>query len=939
MLKRRLLLLAVLGLLVGSGIATIFPAGASTLPTRDRSVSAEKAEMAPMATLPDPLWHVWLDNPHYLEVPNAMWVDLIIENQGEVGGYVNWTLWVNTTQRANDTLWVDAWSEGFDTYELTANGTFAWDKGPGYYELLLEVEYYGKFFEAWSWFVVREVDLEVWLIQDYSIYEDETMPVEVHIANNGGMAKDVNWSLWVNNSKRIEHTDFHVAAISENTTFVYLTANLIYPWYRGPGYYDVYLNVSYYGKLYEAWCWFVVKEKGPFEVWIEQDYYFYSSDWLALDLHINNVGPFYRVVNASLGIDNGSGMEIVWTDMNCPILAWTDNVTYWSTLSSISSQTAWYGGSGWYEVELNVTSYGKLYQAWCWFYVDYTDPYYVSIIQDYYAEAGNQINFRMNITDAVGAPGSLNATLEAYNAQTGLFTIYTNTSFSVASFQEVILDAWWAFDQPGYYEIYLRAYSSFYAEWYYADCWIIIRDFRHDIWIDQPYYAELHEAAYFELWFNYSSIPSTMDMDQLNVTLWANDTMIYDDPSVDLTGTAYWSIPVEYSFAEPGYYDIWLRVYNTSGALWYEAWCYIWIAELEVDLWIEQEYYFDLSDPAWFDLYVVMPYNDFFYDKLNVTLLVDDSNVFNGSYLFKGEWDQFEIGAIWESFIHVDRIFLAPGYYDIELLVEYQGQVWSAWCYIWIEGEGKEGFELWIDQDTWAKVGEEVWMTFHIQSHFSHDMPAVEVKIKMEGPSTSASEILYHRTDIAMPAGFYWNYTLSYTFPASGICYVKLILWDDIRTEWSADCQWEVSDGGADDAFLDINAPEKVQVDEPFEVDAKIWAGIQGDLLVYSVALWNDNDGTLIANESASDVIPAETSRQYSFTVTLEDIGWYTVRVTADTNKGMLENKVSIQVVEELDESDFADSKSSEPSAISPGFELLALALAGAVLLGLRRRR
>ncbi|MHA2497717.1 MAG: hypothetical protein ACXAEI_19795, partial [Candidatus Hodarchaeales archaeon] len=253
MLKRRLLLLAVLTLLVGSGIATIFPTGASTLPITPRKVSAENVETTPLATSSGPIWRVWLDNPHYLEVPNSMVVNVHMENQGDVGAYANWTLWVNTTRRANGTLWMDPWMPHDLPYELTANGTFAWDKGPGYYELYLEVTHYEEVFEAWSWFVVRKKDLQVWLNQDYYIEEDETMGMEVYINNSANMPKDVNWSLWVNNSKRIEYTNYHVAANSENITTVYLTADLIYPWYTGPGYYDVYLNVSYYGELYEAW--------------------------------------------------------------------------------------------------------------------------------------------------------------------------------------------------------------------------------------------------------------------------------------------------------------------------------------------------------------------------------------------------------------------------------------------------------------------------------------------------------------------------------------------------------------------------------------------------------------------------------------------------------------------------------------------------------------
>ncbi|MFQ5978333.1 MAG: hypothetical protein ACE5OZ_09415 [Candidatus Heimdallarchaeota archaeon] len=945
MLKRQLIPLAVLCLLVGSGMVAILPTGAST-PTTTREISTEIFEMTPLAPIPDSdtsdldvmaedpkgsLWHVWLDHPHYLYVPNTMIVNIHIENLGDVTDFVNWTLWVNTTQRANAPLWVNAGTDHVSTYDLTADGTFAWDKGPGYYELLLEVDHNGERYEAWSWFVVRDAELEVWLVQDYYIEENDSMSMEVHIANNGTMAKDVNWSLWVNNTKRVGYTDFQVDAKFENTTFVPLTANLTYPWYKGVGYYDVYLNVSYYGKLYEAWCWFIVREKKmDLEVWIEQEYFFYSGALFTLELHMNNSGPG-DWVNVTLEINDVLNRSLT----NAWLPGWGDNVTFPILYADFSS--SWYSGSGYYYVELNVSRNGELYQAWCYFYIDSSDELYVSIIQDYYYDVGESVEFKMNITNMTPSSDWINATMTVWNALTGYFTFYVDSGIWITSYEEWTDSAWWTFDAPGYYEIYLDVYNVTSGWWYGADCWVVIRDFSHDIWIDQPYYAELHEQANFELWFEYDSIPLTMN--SLNVTLWANDTVIYQDLALDLSGTASWYIPTQYSFTQAGYYDIWLRVYNNTGFLWYEVWCYIWVAELEIDLWIEQDYYFGENDLAWVNLYVEMPYNDFFYDDLNVTLLADGSKIFNGLYPFDGASNTFLIGAISESYIFVDRIFLAPGYHDIELLVEYQGQFWSAWCYIWKEGyiEGEGGFELWIDQETTSTVGEEQWMTFNIRSNFTHDMPAVTVKISIDGPP--GTTILYNNPSVSIDAGSWWKHSLSYVFSESGAWAVNLLLIDDIGVEWHAYCDWQVYEEGETDAFVGINAPDFVKVDEPFEVDAKIFAGAFGDLFVYNATLAYV-DGKQIAFESIDDTIPAGTSRQYSFTVTISDLGGYVFQITVETNKGLLEEHFDIEVVEELPESSGSkDSESDVPTTTTPGFEILILVLAGGVLLGLRRRR
>lgn len=639
-----------------------------------------------------PLWRVWLDNPHYLDAPNVMDVDVHIENQGDVGDYVNWTLWVNTTtQRANGTLWVDAWTDNNSTYYLTANGTYLWDKGPGYYELLLEVEYYDQSFEAKSWFIVREVELEVWLVQDYYIEENDSVIMEVHIANSGDNIQDVNWSLWVNNTKRVGYTDFQVDANSENITFVPLTANLTYPWYKGPGYYDVYLNVSYHGKLYEAWCWFwVYGWDERVEVIIDFNSKindnlitnYFEDPWEPIEIFptVDNLG-LKNITIDSWEVHLNSTPEYSNTT--------NFNITAGNFYSWMVNLTLDVWGVGYYEVELWVnTTSSHTYYAWCGFYVWTSAPpiYWLTINQStwdaYYVALGESAAYNLTIEYYDFTSDTVNLSLFIDNVE-----VWNQTNRAIAPW-----DIQWelrstVFNATGYYNLTFRLDSYYWGSWEVSSWLIVYDDWFIEAWIEQDYWTWLGAEAWFGLNLETDN-PRNINLGPLNVTAWANGTQMYANDSIEFAGNSVsqsWWMDIYWNFTAVGYYDI-LLIVEWGGWYW-EAYCWIIVEEIALEVWIDQPYYWDMDNPVPFDLYVQTT-SDSFNNYLKVTLLANGSEIFyNPAILFDGYWDRFYIALIWEDFIPVDQSFAVPGYYDIELLVEYQGRVWSAWCYILIFGK------------------------------------------------------------------------------------------------------------------------------------------------------------------------------------------------------------------------------------------------------------
>ncbi len=117
-----------------------------------------------------------------------------------------------------------------------------------------------------------------------------------------------------------------------------------------------------------------------------------------------------------------------------------------------------------------------------------------------------------------------------------------------------------------------------------------------------------------------------------------------------------------------------------------------------------------------------------------------------------------------------------------------------------------EFFDLWIEQEYSALVGEYKWMYFYIDSHFAHDMN-VSIKIEITGPN--GTEILYQVVDYFFPAFDFWMMSLEYTFNYTGLYDVRLSLADDIPVVWEEFCRWEVTTHA--DEYFDLTIVQEYE--------------------------------------------------------------------------------------------------------------------------------
>ncbi|MHA1974962.1 MAG: hypothetical protein ACTSW1_18360, partial [Candidatus Hodarchaeales archaeon] len=129
-------------------------------------------------------------------------------------------------------------------------------------------------------------------------------------------------------------------------------------------------------------------------------------------------------------------------------------------------------------------------------------------------------------------------------------------------------------------------------------------------------------------------------------------------------------------------------------------------------------------------------------------------------------------------------------------------------------------YDLWIQQDFTAKIGETHEMVFYAQSYYNRDMN-VNIEIEIVRPDNSI-EILYNLTAEYIFALSSWNISHSYTFNIAGHYDVKFTLTDDLGTVWKTQCYWEI----AEDEYINLWINQ--------EYDAWVGETKQMDFFAYS---------------------------------------------------------------------------------------------------------
>ncbi|MHA2278129.1 MAG: PGF-CTERM sorting domain-containing protein [Candidatus Kariarchaeaceae archaeon] len=542
----------------------------------------------------------------------------------------------------------------------------------------------------------------------------------------------------------------------------------------------------------------------------------------------------------------------------------------------------------------------------------------LNIYQDNHAAIGETGYMSFDVYSNFNVSMDVNISL-ILATPSGDITLY-NQAVTLPEWGSWYDDVYYTFTEMGYYEVLLYVIDGFGREWK-TDCWWEVSEPWFDLWIWQDNYASVGDTGEMSIDIQ-SHFSTSMNVSAKVAINTPNGTeiLIYEDNSISLVALDYWYDYAYYTFTEAGHYEVIFSVSDGFG--YWETYCWweVYDEQEYLALWIHQDNYRMVNEFGWMDFTVE---NRFTTNKtVSILILLIGPN---GETLLANETVFLDSWNRW--YFYTEYLFIDPGYYDVVLLVtdHSTSRVWEYWCWWEIhDGTTNGGYELFIDQEYNAKVGETKWMHFKAQSHFGHDMPSVIIKIRMEDP-TGYTELLLE-VEVSINANSVWEIDLNYTFTQVGAYIVHFELYDDIRNEWYTNCEWMVKEPGPG---IYVDGPASVDVDETFTIKGSVYSGFEYELHIKNVTLAWEN-GTVIETVNVSRVIPQDSYSDSYFNVSIPVSGEYTFLITADTSKGLLEANYSVKVG--IIDDNTTDPERDTNPILTPGFEsifgLLALFIA-----------
>jgi hypothetical protein len=546
---------------------------------------------------------------------------------------------------------------------------------------------------------------------------------------------------------------------------------------------------------------------------------------------------------------------------------------------------------------------------------DYFDLY---ILQDCCAAVDETVWIGIDIYSYFSINKSINVTVFMYTPSGGEDLLYSQGT-NISAWGYFYHDIYYTFRDTGQYEVKLIVIDETGKEWI-RHCWWDVSYPWMDVWIEQDNYASVGEigSMWLDIFSHYSS-EKIVSVEVMLILPNETDIQIYFNDYVNISAFDSWYTEILYTFTEVGHYEVIAHV--SDGYDVWKAFCWWEVYEGEyLALWIYQDYYRNVNETGLMDFVVQNRYS--INKSLDVEIII--LAPFGEEHLLPVTPIWLESGYTWT--IEYEYLFTEVGSYEVILRV-YDPMTTTEWiftCWWEIGGGQPSGYELFIDQEYEAQVGDEKWMHFKAQSNFEHDMPEVLIKIYIEDP-TGYEELIFEEV-VAINAHGVWEIDLNYTFTQVGKYKVHFNLWDDIDTLWYTDCSWIVSEGGP---YIEVDGPDYIGVNETFTIKAKVYAGSDESLHIKNITLaWLN--GTIIDFVEPDQTFPVDSFFDVYFNLTIPIRGEYTVRIAADTNQGFLETKYSLKVGIDESEDTTTEPEDDTPTIpdLTPGFEGIFVLLA-----------
>ncbi len=658
-----------------------------------------------------------------------------------------------------------------------------------------------------------------------------------------------------------------------------------------------------------------------FALWIEQENYAKVGETKNMTFFIDSFFSFGKTVNITVLLDTPTQTNFTFYQ------SWFVYISpygSWNTTLDIYFEYA-----GFYDVWFIVTDGSSNWSEWCWWEVS-DDGYFDLWVEqestafvgqekwmDFYLESyyssGKWVNITIVITPETG-----------YNE-----TLFEKSYVFIGAYEKWHLSLPYKFPIAGTHYVNFMVFDEYGTKWDVYCPWFVDAE-GFDLWIDQDYISFIgkEEKMYFhaEVFYN-RSFEAYVNI-FIQTPTYHNITLFNDYVPVS-PNEPYWETKYTLGFNETGIYTVYFIVMDDKGVYWIDM-CYWEVLTEGLDLTIIQENFALPGEEKWMTFMIDSYYDYSVMFNTTIEMYGPDGSVI----IEKLDYEYIEAHGHWE--ISVPYTFNEVGHYDVYFMVEDEvGYYWDAWC-CWDVQKKNEYLDLKIEQEFNANPGDPVWMSFFVESYFSHSM-YVYVEIFIEGPNEFNHTIFSGEIFLENNTG--WAYKLNdYVFEDPGFYLVHMVVTDDIGKKWYAECKWDIGEVEPTAPWIDVDAPSSADVNEEFYVSADIYAGSNDSLIIYALKITLENGTVLHYHDFGNYSLSAGAYETHSTFLQIPTEGQYVIYVSVDTSKGILQAKFTIEISTPPEDKDTDTEPRIESS---PGFEgifMLSALVMLPVLLQKRRR-
>ncbi|MFX0209412.1 MAG: Heimdall-CTERM domain-containing surface protein, partial [Candidatus Hodarchaeota archaeon] len=613
---------------------------------------------------------------------------------------------------------------------------------------------------------------ELFIMQDFDAVVGETRPIDFHAKSFYETYQTTNISIFIETPSGTEilleeffYTIDPYGTWNHNEQYMFTE----------PGLYTVNFVLTDFdtGTEWNVDCYWEVEDQ-RFELSIIQDSTAYVEQEKCMNFYLDSYFSSDQYVDIKIVITPPMGYnETLFEEYSIYIGAYET----WDISLCYKFQM-----EGTYNVNfIVIDAYDVKWDIYCpWYIVG--EGFSLWIEQEYYAgitdnrkmgffiDSFFDISVQVNVTIKMETPTGVNETL--------FFESYM--WIDSYSLWEVWLD--YTFTQTGEYWVYFIVEDEFGVEWVYMCWWEVEADF-FDMWIDQEMYAGVTD--YREMKFHAKSYFQHGTLVNISIDIMTPSGSIenlFSEDWVTIEGFGFWEYSLEYSFLDAGEYLVLFSIVDEYGAGWARE-CSWYIGEDFIGVWIEQDMDAIVGETRTMDFNA----KNYFDSGMYISVFIEIDTPFGTETLME---DTSWIDAYSTLFYSIDYTFTEPGEYKVffRVIDDYSNE-YTIDCYWKVHEKG--GFDLKIDQDYEAEVGDEKRMKFLVKSNFDHDME-VEIMITIKTPS-GAEETLLHEM-VWIYSYDPWEESIYYEFKEVGTYKVLFVLIDDIGVEWTADCEWDISE-------------------------------------------------------------------------------------------------------------------------------------------------